>query len=208
MARTADREARRRQILGGVGVVARRDGLGNVTIQRTALAAGISVGLVQHYYPSKDALLTDAFDDVRSAIAARVDVEITRAEQRSDRIEQMLASGLSQLLPLDSHRLDEVYLAHAFAGLALEQRPLREHLASANAELQQQVTSALDNGKDCGEVVESLNTSEAAYALLSLTDGLAARLLVEDKPVDRASATAALDGAVAALCPGPCHNRP
>ncbi|MFE0748794.1 TetR/AcrR family transcriptional regulator [Gordonia sp. NPDC058843] len=204
MGRVADHGQRRLQIVGGVAEVARTTGLGSVTIARAAHAAGVSVGLVQHYYPSKEDLLIDTFTSLRAGVLHRIDAEIERAERRGARIEDMMISGLSQLLPLTPRRRDEVYLSHAFAGLALENEQLRQHLERAHGDVRDRIESALVNGTQCGEVDEETDAVSAAFGVAALTDGLAAQLLVRAGTAEKSLANAVLSGEVARLCPGEC----
>lgn len=210
MSRTADHDARRAQVVSGVRAVALENGLGRVTVAGAAKAAGISVGLVQHYYSSKEQMLADTFTSVREGVLARVDAASARAEKRGARIEQMMTAGLEQMLPLDRRRRQEVYLVHAFTGLALENDLLRDHLRRADDELTGRVVTALENGKKCGEVRAGTDTDASGYALVALTGGLAGRLLAASTTGSRQRrwATDAVAGAVAELCPGECNHRP
>lgn len=206
MARTADHDARRRQIVTGVRVVARRDGLGQVTMAKAASAAGVSVGLVQHYFASKDELLMQTASAVRHDVLARIDAATARSEAHGARIESMLTDGLAQLLPLDNRRRDETYLMHAFAGLALEHEPLRRHLRAEQDQVVARAVQALQNGKVCGEVDPDADVETAGYAVIALTEGLAARLLVHAGRPQRAWAAAAIAEQAARLCPGECSH--
>lgn len=208
MARTADHDARRAQIVGGVRLMALESGLGRVTMAGVAKSADVSVGLVQHYYDSKEQLLLDTFSSVRAGVLARVDRATARAERRGARIEEMMVDGLKQLLPLDKRRREEAYLVHAFAGLALEDPNLRTHLANADAELIDRVAQGLTNGKVCGEVLPDTDATARGYALVAGTAGLAANLLTASDPTRRRWAADEIADRVAALCPGPCsHHR-
>lgn len=206
MVRTADHEARRSQIVGAVKELALDVGLNHVTIAGVAQAAEVSVGLVQHYYSSKEQLLLDTFRTVRQDVLARVDAAIVRAERRHERIEQMLLDGLEQLLPLTRKRRDEVHLVHSFAGAALENAVLQPGFREALTEHQSRVEQALENGKLCGEVESATDSPAEAYALLALTDGLAARLLTQRSQAQRVWARAALARETARLFPGECHR--
>ncbi|GAC68403.1 TetR/AcrR family transcriptional regulator [Gordonia soli] len=208
MVRNPDHEQRRKQIVDGVRAAARDHGLGQVTMARAAAAAGVSVGLVQHHWSSKDDLLIDTFTHLRGEVLARIDAEVARAERRGARIEEMLVAGLGQLLPTSPRRRDEVYLAHAFAGLALENDRLRAGLEAAQHELRERVATALSNGMVCGEVDPGVDVGIEAYRLLALTDGLAAHLLVRSGVADKARARSIVAAEVARLCPGECsHDR-
>lgn len=204
MARTADHAARRAQIIGGVRAVALAQGLGNVTLARTAEAAGISTGLVQHYYGSKEALLLDTFSSVRAGVVRRVEAATERAERRSARIEHMLADGLMQLLPLDRRRREEAYLVHAFAGLAVDDEPLATHVQAVDDELLGRVVTALENGKACGEVEPTVDSAARGFEVFTLATGLAGRLLVSATPSQRRWAGDAITRQARELCPGAC----
>ncbi|MDN5855871.1 MAG: TetR family transcriptional regulator C-terminal domain-containing protein, partial [Actinomycetia bacterium] len=123
-----------------------------------------------------------------------------------ERIEQMLLDGLEQLLPLTKKRRDEVHLVHSFAGTALENTALQPGIRGALAEHQARVEQALDNGKLCGEVEPATDSAAEAYALLALTDGLAARLLAQKGRAQQAWARGALTREAARLFPGECHR--
>ncbi|KRF11535.1 hypothetical protein ASG90_17580 [Nocardioides sp. Soil797] len=208
MARTADHEARKAQIIRGVTSLALSEGLGRVTVAGAARSAGVSVGLVQHYYASKEELFLETFDAVRDTVLARVDAATARAEQRGARIEHMLADGLKQMLPLDRRRREEAYLVHAFTGLCLDDEKLLGHLRTSDAHLSQRVATALENGKVCGEVDSATDSAAAGFALLALTGGMATRLLTSPGTSARRWATEALAARAAELCPGTCtHNR-
>lgn len=208
MARTADHDARRAQVVAGVRSLALEVGLGRVTLAGAAQAAGVSVGLVQHYYSTKEELLQETFRSVRSDVLRRVEASVVRGEQRQQRIEQMLLAGLEQTLPLDPRRRQEVYLVHAFAGLALENQALRVALGVAQEELVTRAEVALENGKRCGEVAPGTESRPAAYALLALAEGLSARLLVAAGRQHRSWARGALAAEVSRLCCGECrHHR-
>ena len=118
----------------------------------------------------------------------------------------MLLDGLEQLLPLTRKRRDEVHLVHSFAGAALENAVLQPGFREALAEHQSRVEQALENGKLCGEVESATDSPAEAYALLALTDGLAARLLTQRSQAQRVWARAALARETARLFPGECHR--
>ncbi|MGH3349831.1 MAG: TetR/AcrR family transcriptional regulator [Nocardioides sp.] len=204
MARTADHDARRAQITSGVRDLALSAGLGAVTVAGTAKAAGVSVGLVQHYYDSKESLLADTLRGLLYGIEARVAKTIAGAERRHARIEHMLGAGLLELLPLDTAHRDEAYLRHAFAGLALDNPILAEHQRAFDRRFGDRIAQAVRNGMECGEVVpgtDALLESDAAFAL---TQGLAARLLIDPGAEAQRRAEAAIAARMASVFAGPC----
>ncbi|WP_425309304.1 TetR/AcrR family transcriptional regulator [Ammonicoccus fulvus] len=173
MPRTADHDARREQILTGLIEVALREGLPRVTIPRVAAAAGISIGLVQHYFPTKDGLLAAAHAAVWDRIERRADAGVTRAEARHARIEHILADALCELIPLDEERRREWYLTRTFSAAALDDPELLGALVAAQGRLRARVAGAIANGRSCGEVVDDLDEHLEAAALLARVMGLA-----------------------------------
>ncbi|GGR66341.1 AcrR family transcriptional regulator [Nocardioides luteus] len=206
MPRIADHDARRAQITSGVRALALESGLGSVTVAKTAKAAGVSVGLVQHYYDSKESLLADTLSRLLTDIERRVDRAIARAEGDHARIEHMLGAGLLELLPLTPARRDEAYLRHAFVGLALDNPTLAEHQRAFDHRLRDRIAQGVRNGFECGEVwpeTDSLLESETAFAL---TQGLTLRLLIDPDDVLRYHATAAIEARLRDVFAGPCSR--
>lgn len=206
MARTADHEARRAQLRAGARQVALDRGLPDVTVARVAEAAGISVGLVQHYFSSKESLLADVFTDLRTTLEQRVDAATARAERRHERIEQILTAALEQCLPLDAQRRREVYLALAYAGMALEHPGLRQTQTASDDHLRRRISEAVTNGKACGEVEQGADPEQIAWDLFALVTGLAAQAHHVDSPTARRRARAALATAVGRVFNGSCSR--
>jgi AcrR family transcriptional regulator len=177
-----------------------------VTIAGAAAAAGVSVGLVQHYYRTKEELLIDTIATVHNDIEARINAAVARAERRSARIEQMITAGLEQLLPLNDQRRDEALLRHAFLGQALEDDQLRTEQRRFDQSLTARIVQALQNGRICGEVLPGTEAAQEAYATLALTEGLSARMLIHTGARQRAWTRSTIRRQMAALFPGPCSR--
>jgi AcrR family transcriptional regulator len=203
MPRVADHDARRRQVAEAVAALVADGGLDAVTVARTAAAAGISVGLVQHYFPSKDDMLLYAFTHTRGLIERRVELDAERADAAGARIEHILLEALTQLLPLDEARRREARVALAFTGRAVENPRLAEALRASNAHLRGRLAQAIRNGEECGEVPQGTDAEVEAARLLSAVDGLVLHLYADPAAL---SAEAALADHLARLFPGPCHH--
>lgn len=72
------RRERRERIVLAVLELASREGVDRVTLRSVAAEAGISMGQVQHYFPSKDDMLLAAVElavsDMEARVGARVEV--------------------------------------------------------------------------------------------------------------------------------------
>lgn len=207
MARTADHDARRAQICEGVRVVALSEGLPAVTVARTAEAAGVSVGLVQHYFPTKEDLLVAVYERLLANVELRVDRGRIRAERKHARIEQTLRLSLEQMLPLNRARRQEVYLELAFAGMALEDGRLRDALRRADRHLRERIRQAAINGVECGEVCPTVDADAVALRFMSTVRGLARTVYAEDTPAARTLARRVLAAACADVFAGPCARQ-
>ncbi len=90
--------------------VAARNGLDAASVREVANEAGVSIGAVQHHFPTKDEMLAYSFRTLSDRVLNRltnVDPDIDPA--------RTLFSALSQLLPLDEERGSEVHVMSAFA---------------------------------------------------------------------------------------------
>lgn len=176
MPRTADHEARRAEIAAAVHRLVAADGLDAATVAAVAREAGISVGLVQHYFRSKDDMLLFAYRQVTQAVRGRVAacIDAARAQQRT--IRAIVQESLGELLPLDAGRRGEYRVTRAFLGRSLENPTLADVARTGAADLRDQIALAVHNGKECGEVADELDPQRAATRITALVDGLADQL--------------------------------
>lgn len=205
MPRIADHEQRRRQIAVAVCDLIAERGFDAVTVARTAAAAGISVGLVQHYFPTKDEMLLHAFAHVSSSIRSRIDERIRAGAEHRRPISRVLAEALAQFLPLDAERRAEYRVSRAFAGRALDSPALAEiDAATARARLDE-LAQAVRNGKECGEVAEEVDPRPAAVRLAAVTEGLALQVYRAPGELDE-TALAIIEAELAVVFTGECRQ--
>ncbi|MFD6095296.1 TetR/AcrR family transcriptional regulator [Nocardiopsis flavescens] len=202
MPRTADHDRRRAQIADAVYDLIAADGLAAVTVARTADRAGMSVGLVQHYFPAKDDMLLHAFERVGAAVAARVAGLVDEGARHERSIAAILGAALAEHLPLDARRRAEFRVTRTFAGRALENPRLAGVDARASAALRDEVARAVANGFECGEVDPATDPALAAVRLAAATEGLATALYRD--PEERDRALEVLRAEVGAVFTGAC----
>ncbi|MCK8671808.1 TetR family transcriptional regulator [Rhodococcus sp. HM1] len=99
--------------------VAARSGLDSASVREVASEAGVSIGAVQHHFPTKDAMLAFAF----RALADRVLARLSSTDPDIDPSRTLFAA-LSQLLPLDEQRASEAQVMAAFTVRAVTSPPL------------------------------------------------------------------------------------
>ncbi len=90
--------------------VAARSGLEAASVREVANEAGVSIGAVQHHFPTKDEMLAYSL----RALSDRVLTRLANVDPDIDPARTLFAA-LSQLLPLDEQRGSEVHVMAAFA---------------------------------------------------------------------------------------------
>jgi AcrR family transcriptional regulator len=108
--RQVDHEQRRQKIAEALWRIVSTQGLEGVSLRNVATEAGISMGLVQHYFSSKDEMLLFAF----GMLSARVEARLMAAKPQGPPIKTMFL----EMLPLDDERRAEAHVAVAFMARA------------------------------------------------------------------------------------------
>ena len=209
--RTADHHQRRRQIASAVHALVAAGGLDGATVAAVAREAGFSVGLVQHYFPSKDDLLLFAYHEVMAGISARLADRVAAGAADEQPISAIVLDGVLELLPLDDERRGEYRVTRVFRGRSLDNPALAAVASTTAADIRTQLATAVRNGKECGEVAPLTDADLAATRLAALVDGLADQLYENpDRRVGHhelpAVATTILRECLADTFTGQCHH--
>lgn len=147
-------------------VVATR-GLMQTTLRQVADAAGVSVGLVQRYFTSKNELLEFGFDYVYQRTRDR----ITAVPHEAPVKDVVLGLG-EAVLPLDPQRRRETSVFLAFVHATLNDEALARIHQRAASELVEGLTRALESAQQSGELNTGVDPGVEALALVALLDGL------------------------------------
>ena len=148
------------------------DGYEGISIRRVASAAGVSIGAVQHHFPTKDALLTAAMERVeerfRQRLGRRVDAGASPPEVLRAVADELLGAGRER-------RSASVVWLVRLARAAVHEPTAAQHrrewqeVEDLLAHLVRGARPDLDEG----------SARDEATALLALLDGLASALVVE-----------------------------
>ncbi|MFH8616925.1 TetR/AcrR family transcriptional regulator [Streptomyces sp. NPDC017979] len=204
MPRTADHDERRCQIAAAVCELISENGLDAVTVARTARTAGMSVGLVQHYFRTKDEMLLHAFTTVSARIRGRAEERIRAGTEHRRPIAGIMAEVLTEFIPLDDTRRAEYRVARAFAGRALDAPALAAVDVETARRIREDLARAVHNGKECGEVEPDLDPGPAALRLAAVTEGLALQVYREPPRDAAAVVTSIVTAELAAVFTGEC----
>lgn len=206
MPRVADHDQRRTLMTHAFQRLLAEEGLSRVTFSKVAADAGISVGLIQHYFANKDELLRFSYEDCLRRSADRVAQHISAGEAAGQPISAMLLAGLAELLPLDAERKVEFRVDRSLWTLSLNNPELARIAQRAHHELHGRIATAIRNGKECGEVNAEVDSAAAATMITSATRGLGDILSIESAPADPAVLDAVLRPVISIVFTGRCGH--
>lgn len=182
--------------------VAAADGIAAVTVARVGKQAGVSVGLVQHYFASKSSLIEAAYVEVLRRTDERIVALVDDGERAGRPIRAMAQDALALLLPLDARRRQECGVRQEFAALAVRDPDLWKVAAENDARSIVRLAAVVRNGLSCGEVRQGVDAERAAQGLLAVVVGAAELGLRVGKTVD---VRGVVDDAVARVFSGECR---
>jgi AcrR family transcriptional regulator len=183
MPKKVDHLARRTQIADALMRLAATQGLEAVSLRHVATEAGVSTGMVQHYFRTKDEMMTFALDVVSDRVQQRLAADRLGEDPPPKSVVRAL---LIQLLPLDEPRRLEGHLTLAFLAYAAVKpdiaATLREGTAQMRAFIADQIRAARagsDADTDPARAGSGANIdpAHAATALLALVEGLGLHVL-------------------------------
>ncbi len=186
--RTATREKRRQQLIDATVKCIARKGMGNTTLGDVAKEAGLSQGIVNLHFESKDNLLTETL----RFIADEYKTQFNRVFEKSG---PGPADKLRALMELDLQPsiLDHRKLAVWFAFWGeVKSRPRYREVCEKSDEYYDEVVCTL-----CNEIIaegkyNTVSAAAVATALTSMTNGLWLSFLISPKRFDRHIATDAV----------------
>lgn len=184
MPKRVDHQERRQQIADAVCRLLGREGLDAVSLRQVATEAGVSMGRVQHYFATKDEMLSFAFRTVGERVRRRIGAAAAAVEQPPTP-RSLLRAMLLEMLPLSAQSRFEAPVWVATLGKAVVApevaAPLREDARRFTDFVAEQIRAARG---DCADDTAQRD----AQTLLALVDGLMVHLLVGQLDEDTAAA--------------------
>jgi AcrR family transcriptional regulator len=174
-------------------IVAER-GLDEVSVREVASAAGVSIGTVQHYFPTKDDMLAAAFNEV----VQRVRTRITSVTLGTD-VRRNVSAVLRELLPLDDRRAQEARIVVAFAARAATSPALADIQQTVLTAINEELTEAFALAAAGRATAEQCTL--AAHVAVAAADGLALHAVSSGGGMTTDQLTAALELLLDALMP-------
>ena len=186
--RTATREKRRQQLIDATMKCIARKGMGNTTLGDVAKEAGLSQGIVNLHFKSKDNLLTETL----RFIADEYKTQFNKVLEKSG---PGPAEKLQALMELDLRPsiLDRSKLAVWFAFWGeVKSRPRYREVCEASDEYYDDVVCSLCEDIIADGQYASVSALAVATALTSMTNGLWLSYLISPGRFDRQIATNAV----------------
>ena len=166
MPKVIDQVKRRAQLAQTAMEVIAANGLQGATLRNIADAAEVSVGILQHNFRTRDALLIAAFE-----------VAVARGEQMvidfSGTTKDAIKKFSIDTLPLDRQRQIEWRVMVAFRAEALSNRILAREQRSRWRKFRQLFKSAIEQGVNSGKISKKVDPENASYSILCAIDGSA-----------------------------------
>lgn len=187
MPHRVDHTERRELLADALMRLAARHGLEGVSLRQVAAEAGVSTGMVQHYFRTKDEMMTFSLVMVGNRIRARCEAAAPSATPR-----ELVRGVLLQILPLDHTRRLEGHVGLAFLAYAAVKPAIREGVREDAAGMRGFIAEQL---RAAG--ADAADPELAAIGLMALVDGLGMQLL--SRQYAEKDAVAALDTQLALI---------
>ncbi|OLT45292.1 TetR family transcriptional regulator [Saccharomonospora sp. CUA-673] len=188
MPKVVDHDERRRMIAEAVRRIAADRGLEAVSLGEVAVEAGISKGLVQHYFATKDEMLRYATTALRRQV-----------ERRIPDGPPALREVLVAMLPVDAEARTEALVANAFLPRALKDPAIGTRFREGHGELVALLTTLVAAAQEAGGIDPELDAEPEAETLLALVGGLGDAVLLGHR--SPAHAESLIDRHLARLAP-------
>lgn len=176
MPKVVDHQERRRRIADALLRIAAERGLESVTVRQVAAGAGVSPGMVQHYFRTKDEMMAFALAVVQERVRARLEAS-TSATDGMPGPTELVRAILGELLPRDRRSHDEARVTLAFLAYAAVNPDAARILREDTAVLSRVLTESITRAQTAGDIRADLDPAATSRALLALMDGLGLHVL-------------------------------
>ena len=185
MARRLEADARRQEIAEAVLSLLAKEGLEATSVRDVAKEAGVSAGMVQHHFRTRDEMLRFACEYMVERTQHRISPLVAAIpEPRS--IRTILGVLFRELLPLDEARRSEIRIWMAFLARAVVQPEMEAFMRATHEATHATIVGLLRHAAGTGELRPGVDIEAAATALFALTDGLVSHVLINHVTGDQA----------------------
>lgn len=183
--KVVDHRERRRHIAEALWRVTVTYGLEGVSLRHVAAEAQVSMGMVQHYFTTKDDMLLFSLGAMNERITERVAHRVGSVAAPATP-KSLVRAVLIELLPLDEERRVEAHVGLAFLARAAIHPSLAAALSASFDELHRFVEDQVCRAQAAGVAPADLEPHVETVELLALVDGLTAHVLAGWRSADTA----------------------
>ncbi|AGL15513.1 TetR/AcrR family transcriptional regulator [Actinoplanes sp. N902-109] len=176
MPKQVDHEERRRLLAEAVFAVIGTRGFEAVSLRDVAEQAGVSMGTVQHYFPTKQQMLMFALSHMRARVLARLQATLAALHEPSRR--DLIRAATAVMLPVDPAGREEACVNVAFFSAATVTPAYAEQLRTGYGRLLAVSVATFREAAAAGELRAGVDPEQAAPELYFLTQGLVGPILV------------------------------
>lgn len=156
--------------------VAARGGLEAVSLRHVATEAGVTTGMVQHYFSTKDEMMRFALGGIVERTSARIDAAMAAAPQPLTPAATVRVL-LTTLLPLDEERRADGKAGLAFLAYATVEPAAGDLLRDGTVQMAAFLADQIRAAQADGAAPAGVDAVGAGAGLLSLMEGLSIYVL-------------------------------
>jgi TetR/AcrR family transcriptional repressor of bet genes len=176
-----DHHARRLELLDALMRITRSDGWDAISLRKVAAEAGVSMGMVQHYFASKDEMLRFALEMMAEDVRTRIRERVAALPQPiAPRL--LVETALSEMIPRPSRRTAEAEGAEVWMRRFLLRPESRAILNKGAADLEAGLIAQILLARPG----DQRGAERDAGALMALIDGLIFNIVVGQLDADAA----------------------
>ncbi len=166
MPRVADAEERRSEVVEAAFRLLARDGVEAFSMRAVAKEAGCTIGLINHWFSSKDELVDAALGEAIASAKTRAEIGFRESSANPE-------NALAEFLPLDDVRSQELRVWLAFWALGVSRPHLQELHKNRYSSLRDELIAI---ARSMG--VPSKHIDQYADVVMPLLDGITVNALV------------------------------
>lgn len=167
---------RRTRLAEALWAVAERDGFAAATVRNVAAEAGVSVGMVQHYFSTKDEMLLFALTCAGEELGAHITAKILELPEPRDPYEVVWII-VSERLPLQPRSRVHAQALIAWLQSGSANSDLARYLLEGTQRLRDYLADQISRAQRDGHVPDAIDPWRSAEGLLALVDGLSSHIL-------------------------------
>jgi AcrR family transcriptional regulator len=192
-----DHDLRQQELVSATWQVIARTGIVGVTTREIAREAGVSTGVLAHYFANKEELLAAALNQSHQQVYARLR-ERTQGLLGLDALRVVMLEAL----PLDEQRLLEAQIEVNFWSLALGHEALRELQHEEFERFWDVLHYRVSEAQKLGQVWPDLDADDVTHQLMVLVEGLSLEAVLYPSRATPERQTATLDSFLGRISSG------